>query len=142
MYKYALNGPVDYFDGCVGLRDFLKDAPAELELSSLVAEMADLLRCGCWEGDVTEEGIFAFALPPGDMGCEMQHGFIWKQKNNGTTFVLSPHPLQWIEQDLLSESSGYTVVRVGSPATSISVWGPRATIILEKLRKLSEKGDL
>ena len=40
------------------------------------------------------------------------------------------------------ESSGYTVVRVGSPATSISVWGPRATIISEKLRKLLEKGDL
>lgn len=46
-----------------------------------------------WEGDF-REGPFVFVIP-GDL--EMRYGFIWKQHNNGSTFVLSPAPLPYLE---------------------------------------------
>lgn len=47
-----------------------------------------------WEGDfrhppqvffLPDEGTFAYA-------------FVWKQENNGGTFIISPRPLAWLKQ--------------------------------------------
>lgn len=52
-----------------------------------------------WEGDYTA-GPFVFLLPDPDCDC-LRHGFIWKQRNNGTTFVASPFELPWLNQYLV-----------------------------------------
>lgn len=48
-----------------------------------------------WEGDITE-GPYVFMLPMNDGGGTMTAGFIWKQSNNGTTFVVSPFEMPWL----------------------------------------------
>lgn len=47
-----------------------------------------------WEGDF-RQGPRVFFLPGEG---EFEYGFVWKQDNNGTTFVVSPHPLTWLDQ--------------------------------------------
>jgi len=48
-----------------------------------------------WEGDFREEPR-VFWLPDADTG-ELVFGFVWKQDNNGSTFVVSPLPLPWLD---------------------------------------------
>ena len=48
-----------------------------------------------WEGDV-RGCVRVFWLPD---EFELTYGFVWKQSNNGTTFVVSPKPLPHL-QDL------------------------------------------
>lgn len=47
-----------------------------------------------WEGD-TRQGPAVMWLP-GETG--FVYGFIFKQDNNGTTFVVSPYILPWMER--------------------------------------------
>jgi hypothetical protein len=51
-----------------------------------------------WEGDFREDPR-VFWLP-GE--CGFEYAFVWKQDNNGTTFIVSPIPLTWLEQDSLN----------------------------------------
>lgn len=49
-----------------------------------------------WEGDFrtgTEPHIL-FLPDEGDFS----YAFVWKQDNNGSTFVISPHPLPWLDR--------------------------------------------
>jgi len=48
-----------------------------------------------WEGDFNIEPHL-FALPNPN-GYDFMHGFIWKQSNNGSTYIASPCYLWWIE---------------------------------------------
>lgn len=45
-----------------------------------------------WEGDF-REGPKVFFLPN---DTEFQWGFVWKQDNNGETFIVSPQPMPWL----------------------------------------------
>jgi hypothetical protein len=52
---------------------------------------------GYWEGDYRpgfEPRVIW--LPDPDL-CRFAYGFVWKQSNNGTTFVISPQPLEWLD---------------------------------------------
>lgn len=110
-YRYELCGPIDYFSGCVQFNDYVKeiyesnDLYPESEfdirerfkaLSQIYGEVSEAMQgFVSWEGDIVENGLLVFALPCDS--CETKVGFIWKQENNGSTFVASPFPLPWLE---------------------------------------------
>jgi len=54
-----------------------------------------LARAIDWDGDM-REGPFVAGLPTGENGDEAVM-VAWKQDNNGTTFVVSPIRLPWME---------------------------------------------
>lgn len=47
-----------------------------------------------WEGDFRHGEANVFFLPD---DTEFSYAFVWKQENNGDTFVASPHALPWLE---------------------------------------------
>ena len=47
-----------------------------------------------WEGDFRQDPA-VFWLPSGH---DFDYGFVFKQDNNGITFVVSPHALPWLDQ--------------------------------------------
>jgi hypothetical protein len=76
-----------YGDGEVNLEKFhhiLQSLQEAMELAQKVG----------WDGDI-REGPFIFLLPDVEHG-EMKFGFIWKQDNDGITFIASPFPLPWV----------------------------------------------
>ena len=103
MFLYEI-GPVDYWDGTVTLHSYLQnlqdtegEARVNQELIRLTWAMAKLFECSYWEGDI-REGVNVFSLPPADGDCSMQTGFIFKQDNNGQTFIVSPRALPWLHE--------------------------------------------
>lgn len=100
FYKYELT-PIDYFAGCQTLAAYINslESPEDSNrvLTELALGMAEMRVNGSyWEGDISQ-GVFVFALPVINE-FDMQIGFIWKQRNNGTTFVLSPCELTWLSE--------------------------------------------
>jgi len=53
-----------------------------------------LVRNVGWEGDFREEPRVFFL--PGDV--RFDYGFVWKQDNNGITFIATPHELPWLDR--------------------------------------------
>jgi hypothetical protein len=47
-----------------------------------------------WEGDIRGGNLRVFWLPD---DTEFAYAFVWKQDNNGDTFVASPRELPWLE---------------------------------------------
>jgi hypothetical protein len=47
-----------------------------------------------WEGDFAVP-LRAILLPSGD--TDMEIALVWKQSNNGNSYVVSPKPLVWLE---------------------------------------------
>jgi len=108
MYGYTLP-PIDFFDGCIDFDDYLKSIlndgcdeifDGSLEKYKKIEFVIDQLVSGMasfkyWEGDL-RENIKVFTIP-----CENQTeiGFICKQSNNGSTFVLSPIELLHLDGD-------------------------------------------
>lgn len=104
VYVYGLP-PIDFWAGAM-TRDQLLSALGTEEhlglrfLSETLREAADLNSATLaaaeqmgWEGDI-REGPFWFAVP-----CEqgMEFGIVFKQDNNGTTYVGSPVPLAHLD---------------------------------------------
>jgi hypothetical protein len=59
-------------------------------------QVQQVARSRGWDGTLRETPR-VFFLPdpdPGEFAC----GFVWKQDNNGTTFVVSPKRLPWLER--------------------------------------------
>jgi len=54
-----------------------------------------------WEGDCAWEPRIFFI--PGDV--YMEYGFVWKQCNNGTTFVASPVKLDHLSESFVGETN-------------------------------------
>jgi len=50
---------------------------------------------GYWEGDF-RNGPVVMCLPKDE---HFEFAFVWKQDNNGTTFVASPIELPWLDED-------------------------------------------
>lgn len=57
-------------------------------------EAKELARKKGWEGDFREDPV-VFWMPCNDF--EMVYGFAFKQDNNGTTYVISPVELSWLD---------------------------------------------
>jgi len=47
-----------------------------------------------WEGDFREPARVLWL--PEEGSPAFTHAFVWKQDHNGTTYVVSPHPLPWL----------------------------------------------
>lgn len=115
-FRYALNQPIDDFSGCVPFRSYVEDVLSyrsafcevgrELQsrfitLAEIYTEIAEAMdgfigKKSIWEGDVRGDDLYVFALP-GHSGSTMI-GYLWKQDNNGSTFVASPVRLQWLDE--------------------------------------------
>jgi hypothetical protein len=48
-----------------------------------------------WEGDFRGESTRVFWLPE---DIDFVYAFVWKQDNNGSTFVVSPRELIWLKE--------------------------------------------
>jgi len=100
MYLYAC-GPLDCWPAMMTLAEALALAGSEdvctpTEPIALLGEALHTAASqGHWDGDFSVEPRFC-PIPGGDV-C-MDWGVIWKQSNNGTTFVYSPHELPWLAQ--------------------------------------------
>ena len=99
MFIYQ-TGPQDYFGGMQTVKQAAKEY--ELSIDELIrsamkcAYVVAKANGSYWEGDIGELRIIG--LPDPD-NCRAIIVFIWKQDNNGTTFICSPVELSWLSQD-------------------------------------------
>lgn len=98
-HLYAV-GPIDWWDCCTSLSFSSREPPLEedppfLSLPEL-ARIFHWFESIGWEGDT--HGLWAFRLPCPD-SCGWMWAYAIKQSNKGTTFIASPVPLPWLEQD-------------------------------------------
>ncbi|MCW7552672.1 hypothetical protein NX722_08445 [Endozoicomonas gorgoniicola] len=107
MFIYELD-PIDYFSGSIPLEDYLKsikemdDTFGEYEFTQrqigrLTSKMKTI---SSWEGDIID-GVYVFAMPGSNMDTNLALGIVWKQRSNGTTFVVSELELPWLEECLV-----------------------------------------
>jgi hypothetical protein len=65
----------------------------EVDLNDFVVAYYQSVRAvestGWWEGDMRHEAV----VVPLVREVEGEYGFMWKQDNNGTTFVVTPEPI-------------------------------------------------
>lgn len=111
-YQYMIP-PIDGFIGVIQLDEFKKSLEksdyreeskyfsegAGRILAELEKEMKTLKE---WEGDIRNKEIYVFAVPD---EMETSIGLVWKQDNNGTTFIISPVELPHLQKYM--ESVGY-----------------------------------
>ena len=146
MFRYQIS-PVDRFEGCKTLAQYIADcAESENEckgmyedaslsrvLDDLISETVMVYRDGYWEGDIIDH-IYVLPLPPADLsdGC-MDIGFIWQQRNNGTTFVLSPRELPWLEENMIFPRQRVHIQHKGA---TITVSGDDAAFMAERINQM------
>ena len=87
MYLYLLS-PIDH--GWESLPKVNMQKP-----SKRFQEVLEVARKHLWEGDFTEVPRI-MTLPPDKDGYEFAMAYIWKQDNNGTTFIASEVPLTYL----------------------------------------------
>ena len=104
MYGYTIP-PIDFFDGCIGLEDYIKSYDGcdtgefgMYQKNERINDIITKLIIGMssfeyWEGDIRGK-IEVFSVPAEGM---TEIGFILKQDNNGTTFIISPVPLPHLD---------------------------------------------
>ena len=112
MFYYETS-PIDYFAGMVTFDEFCAQIRKEQKssLNGYVEHYIDDMKkslemtkkyfygSSCWEGDIME-GPYVFTLPDPDFSSSKE-GFVWKQRNNGSSFIASPCPIQWLEAYLI-----------------------------------------
>jgi hypothetical protein len=65
------------------------------EFLAAFARARDLALALGWQGDYRHGNEpRVFMLPEGDA---FAYAFVWKQQENGSTFVVSPRPLPWLQ---------------------------------------------
>lgn len=57
----------------------------------------DAARKEGWEGDYRGDSRPRVLFLPANEGGTFIHAFAWKQDNNGSTFVISPVPMVWLQ---------------------------------------------
>jgi hypothetical protein len=82
--KEVLKKFIDY-EGFSKLSEFIKAYHNALDMARKVG----------WEGDFRSYTPRIFWLPD---DTEFSYAFVWKQDNNGTTYVVSPYRLIWLEE--------------------------------------------
>jgi hypothetical protein len=106
MFAYQ-TGPIDVWTGWLTEAQYLDQLAKEEEegfgSSSSVAKYEelrsqafDLAKKAGWEGDI-RQGPFIAGLPTDSIGADGKIMVAWKQDNNGTTFVVSPIKLPWLD---------------------------------------------
>lgn len=112
MYKYICPA-IDWFEGSIPMSEYLKgkisdidycdglDVKEELEsLAKTINSVVDGMKSmpeDTWDDDISSGTFRVFVLPAPDIST-MVPAFVWKQKNNGTTYVLSPVELGWLAE--------------------------------------------
>jgi hypothetical protein len=94
MFVYALTEPIDDFDALTPLPDWITADPPQRTQWALqaVLALADAATHVRWDGDMRHlPSVGAVLIPP-----ETSPYLVVKQDNNGTTFVVSNHPLPWL----------------------------------------------
>jgi hypothetical protein len=90
-----------YVYDCLPLDDWSGWQPldySQKELRDLFYQgLALASHCLAWQGDL-REGPFTTPLPCGNPSCKFMVG--WKQDSKGTTFIVSPFPLPWLEKEI------------------------------------------
>jgi hypothetical protein len=105
-------GPIDHWAGLLSKRDLLGSTwitGFQEDLQQLAKVGAALKRLW-WEGDIAA-GPWFFSMPDPDCCC-MRLGFILKQLNNGSTFIVSPFSIPHLEDE--GTPSNMEVVVVGT----------------------------
>jgi hypothetical protein len=98
IFCYA-TGPIDFWTGWTKPDDLFPLHPDaggldREEFEDWLVRAEGLARDLGWEGN-RSAGPFIAGLPASDSaGGDYMVG--WKQPNNGTTFIASPHPLSWL----------------------------------------------
>jgi hypothetical protein len=91
--RYAENDAVKAIQGIEYL-----DGPFVEPFLEEFKQAQEAARAAGWEGDYRNDSRpRVLFLPGANMNCAFQHAFAWKQDNNGTTFVISPYQLTWLE---------------------------------------------
>lgn len=112
MFIYQ-TAPVDYFAGMLPIAIAAENMWKELDeieesgneavfnlfkLAMDCSRAVSLAKSSYWEGDIRGHDLYVFALPDPD-ATPPHLGLMWKQDNNGTTFICSPVALPWISND-------------------------------------------
>jgi hypothetical protein len=104
MYVYAI-APIDIWRGWIKESDYLRSieklseygyGPEDYQRLKVAA--LELARRAGWEGDF-REGPYVSGLPASDLDSWGEILIGWKQDNNGTTFIVSPYKLPWLDKD-------------------------------------------
>ena len=152
MFEYALDS-VDHFEGCLSLSDYLdqmREAAARQggsydagrAILPLAMALASPSLRRVWGGDIrTGETIYVFALPPSGQECGMDVGFVWKQDNNGTTFVLSPRRLPWLDEYMIIDTPAQVTIRLKNGGR-VGVFGSGSIFIADKIADLIKEAKL
>lgn len=101
-------GPQDNYEGMINVDEYIEKLNHSWTLENLTMRihvlevvqkaMVTIVNSeSSWEGDVRGNEIYIFSLPDPD-NCDVLRGVIWKQDNNGTTFICSPVKLPWLEE--------------------------------------------
>lgn len=99
MFYYA-TPPQDFFQGMVHIDDYVKSPTADILGVIEAAMLAATHFVRRWEGDIRSREFYVFALP--DPLCtSVRLGLVWKQDNNGDTFIASPTRLDWLDDYLI-----------------------------------------
>lgn len=95
--------PLDVFDGLVRLdkaMELFTDCGSvikELTTIAMRAAVTSEVVSSSWEGDIRGGEMYFFALPDPENNCT-RIGVVWKQDNNGTTFIHIPVELPWLAE--------------------------------------------
>lgn len=115
MFYYE-TPPIDYFAGMVTFDEFCAQIRREQQGCSLLGDEVDnyviedminslertkkFFTCeSSWEGDIVA-GPFVFTIPDPN-SSSFKEGFVWKQDNNGMSFIASPCPIPWLKEHLI-----------------------------------------
>jgi hypothetical protein len=92
-YHVYVLPPVDIGWGLFKTVSQVIDTICEVDLHDFVVAYYQSLRVakstGWWEGDMRHEAV----VVPLVRELEGEYGFMWKQDNNGTTFVVTPEAI-------------------------------------------------
>lgn len=99
--------PLDCFEGLTPIdkaADLFMFGMCGLVQLAMNAARASLVCKSSWEGDIRTKEMYFFALPDPENNTT-RPGVIWKQDNNGTTFIFSPVELPWLEEYQLNKGA-------------------------------------
>jgi hypothetical protein len=103
--------PIDHFAGAISADEYverlIKEPPeaygsiktpviAFIEMAMQCARAVCTAEGSFWEGDIRHNNLYVFSVPVDSP--EMAIGLIWKQENNGSTYVCSPIEMPALEE--------------------------------------------
>lgn len=100
MFYYATPA-LDYFDGMVPVDEYVKGYHPDIVGVITAAMLAAKAMQKQWDGDIRGREFYVFALPDPD-SARARIGLVWKQDNDGGTFVASPVHLDWLSNYLIT----------------------------------------